>query len=158
MSLELRPVFPSENYQPVFEQSVLGFTAHWWERVARPTGLDTDRFSVVKHGQEVARVEVDPDSRIALEDYAGLQIQLPVVDIEFFEVRADQRRRGLGREIVAALIDHYRGRDLIAFSEDADVFWADVGWKHVPRIDESRLYRPLFVHRANEPSAENNVG
>lgn len=33
MSLELHPVLPSGNDQPKLEQSVLGFTAHWWDRV-----------------------------------------------------------------------------------------------------------------------------
>lgn len=154
MPLELRPAIPRADYQPAFDLAVPGFTVGWWDRATRLTHIDTDRFSIFELDEEIARVEVDPDSRIALEDYVELEISMPVVNIEFFEIRADQHRRGHGRQAIAMLSDHYQGRDLIAFSEGADEFWAGVEWRHVPRIDESRLYRPLFVCQRAWPGTD----
>lgn len=67
--------------------------------------------------------------------------------MDLLEVRADLRypSRGIGTQVVRIVEDLFPDRVIFAFSEDADRFWASTGWEHVPRVDDSRSYRPLFV-------------
>ena len=61
----------------------------------RATDVRVDTFSVFDDGDELARVEVDPDGTI-FADYLGLRTPMPGAEVTFFEVRADCRRPGGG--------------------------------------------------------------
>jgi hypothetical protein len=144
--LELRGIFQTEDYQSPFNLRTPGFNDRWWGgRLHRLAAVGHDTFIVLDGVEEVARAEVDPKYVLA-GHYVGLRTPRSVVNVGFFEVRADLRLRGYGQEAVELLIHQYPGRDLIAFSEQADHFWAGSGWVHFPRADGSRRHQPLFAH------------
>lgn len=70
---------------------------------------------------------------------------MPTKEIWFFEIRHDLRRQHYGAEFAKHLIRHYTAWPLIAFSEDADEFWAGIGWHYHPRKDGDAHYRKLFI-------------
>lgn len=134
-----------DRYHLPFDAGVLGFNERWW--VNRPVPMMRDRhdwFSFVVDGEEVARAEVDWATRLG-GDYAGPPLPREVVQITFIEVRADRRGAGIGRWTITSLISRYPGSVLVAFSEQADDFWAGVGWERRRRADGDARYRPLFV-------------
>ncbi|PZF61599.1 hypothetical protein DEI81_11265 [Curtobacterium sp. MCBD17_013] len=146
--MELRQVFQPADYQSAFEADVAGFSTTWWgQRLKRATDVRVDTFSVFDGGDELARVEVDPNGTI-FADYLGLRTPMPGAEVTFFEVRADRRRSGIGRAAVRFLRAPYADQTMFAFSEGADVFWASVGWRRFPRADGDAAYRPLFVSAA----------
>lgn len=69
-----------------------------------------------------------------VEHYAGvepgLRTRARLVEIEFLEVAASWRGRGIGRGVVGRLAKHYESEGecrLVAFSEGADAFWSSLG-------------------------------
>ncbi|MDO4144099.1 GNAT family N-acetyltransferase [Clavibacter michiganensis] len=143
--LERRQVFQTQDYRSAFDLTVDGYTDSWWDSRSRVRDAHHDWFVFSEDGTEVARAEADAAARIESE-YIDLTTPRDVVDVVFFEVRSGHRGRGVGHAAAALLVDEYRGRDLIAFSEEADGFWTSAGWTLYPRVDGSRLYRPLFLH------------
>ncbi|MBF4587941.1 GNAT family N-acetyltransferase [Curtobacterium sp. VKM Ac-2887] len=144
--LKLRPVFQTQDYRSPFDLTIEGYTNRWWDlRRSRIGDSHYDWFVFDEGGTEVARAEADPDARIE-SDYVGLTTPRDVVDVIFFEVRSEYRRRGIGTDAAALLVDQYPDRDLIAFSEQADEFWTSSDWSLHQRVDGDRAYRPLFVH------------
>jgi GNAT superfamily N-acetyltransferase len=59
--------------------------------------------------------------------------------------RAAHQRQGIGTAVIRALIAEYPDRRLVAFSEDADQFWASLGWARFVNADSSEVFRPLFI-------------
>lgn len=133
-----------------FDESYEGFNERWWDHRGRHY-FDNAVFLTVRDSvDEIARIEldqeVDPGEYVGARRLAGP----PLLEIQFIEVRADLRCRGLGSAIVEALANLYPDRRLVAFSEDADGFWSSLGWaRHLHRSDQepNPRYRPLYVQR-----------
>lgn len=105
-------------------------------------------------GNEVARAVIS-NATINGDNYEGLENSIAVRDIDFFEVRRQYQRKGLGREAATLLVDRYQRQVLSAFSidESADSFWSAAGFVYFPRKDQAdiresshRSYDPLFLH------------
>lgn len=144
-SLKMIRVKQVEDYIGPFDLDVAGFNEDWWNlRVGRVGTSHRDWFSFTLDGQEVARAEVDYAARLG-GDYVGPPLPRDIIDIDFFEVRADRRGEGIGRQAVGLIMSCYAGRLLTAFSEQADEFWEAIDWQRRARVDGSKLHRALFV-------------
>ncbi|NHP16269.1 hypothetical protein G8767_22170 [Rhodococcus sp. IC4_135] len=67
------------------------------------------------------------------------------LEIQFIEVASPYRRKGIATEVVLAVAEIQPDRTLVAFSEDADEFWASLGWSRYDHSEGARSYRPLFI-------------
>lgn len=143
--LEFCEIFQKNDFESAFSNGVRGFDDEWWQGSHSRVGEVRDEMFVAKgpHG-EVARVRVNP-RRVLCEAYEGFATPKDAVEIVFIEVRSDQRRRGIGELAVRHIKERYPGRDLVAFSEEADEFWRRIGWTQHPRQDGDTYYRPLFA-------------
>lgn len=92
---------------------------------------------------EVARVEIDDPGGIN-PAYTGVPDLDPErLEIQFIEVADAAHRRGVGTHVVYALQERHPDRRLFAYSEEADDFWASLGWE---RFDHPNgINRPLFI-------------
>ena len=124
-----------------------GFTTHWWNRLQRTGSTDYVHLSVVDGDTEVARVELD--NGVHIDAYRNLPILVASpLEIQFIEVRASHRLRGLGRAVVELLAREHPDRTLLAFSEEADGFWDSLGWtRHIHEEDNEPdpRHRPLYI-------------
>lgn len=144
-SLKMIHVEQVEDYIGPFDLDVEGFNDDWWNlRVGRVGTSHHDWFSFILDGREVARAEVDYAARLG-GDYVGSSLPRDIIDIDFFEVRADRRGEGIGRQAVGLITSRYPGQLLTAFSEQADEFWGAIDWQRRARVDGSKLHRALFV-------------
>jgi len=50
-----------------------------------------------------------------------------------------------GVEVARRLVESYPNRRFLALSEDADEFWATLGWNRYDYHDGPHQYRPLFI-------------
>jgi hypothetical protein len=125
-----------------------GFNDRWWNRIVGDEVWEWSSFLDVS-GAEVARAECKPGSH-AGNAYADVATPADgFVQITFLEVREGKRRAGAGREAVRLLMEAHPGRQLAAFSEHADDFWAALGWQpHIRPGRHALHYRTLFVSPA----------
>ncbi|MET8282979.1 hypothetical protein [Micromonospora sp. NPDC005174] len=119
------------------------FSLSWWDY----RSLDGDKsytfLEVRQGGAEVARIELDSD--VMIDHYVGTpELGNSALEIELIEVAEPQRRRGVGTKIIRGLVSRYPDRRLLAFSEEADDFWASLGWTRYDH-PEGASYRPLFI-------------
>lgn len=150
MRLAARQLFQTVDYESPFDPELEGFTAAWWFGHSHHlTHVPDVYLSFEFDGAEVARAHLDPEAQVD-DIYVGFTPPLRVVDIVFFEVRADCRLRGVGRAALDLIEARYAGRVLVAFSMEADGFWRRTNFSYRPRRDPSPLYSPLFVKRARE--------
>ncbi|MFF1876521.1 GNAT family N-acetyltransferase [Leifsonia sp. NPDC058230] len=123
-----------------------GFTADWWD--AEWDYIDNSSrhcFIALEDDVEVARVLTDPEAELYSFHYEGLAPLKEPVEVFRFEVRADQRGRGIGTRALQLLKDRYAGRDLYAFGDEVR-FWRTVSWREYSRLDGDTMFVPLFVH------------
>ena len=73
-----------------------------------------DEFSFFENDEEVARARIYPEYHLHVP-YEGLRQGL-FVDIDLVVVRGDRRGAGIGPDVVALLVSHYQGQEMIAFS------------------------------------------
>lgn len=127
-----------------FAQDGHGWGLGWteWHANARRDRRAVE-FSFFEDDEEVARARVYPKSFLDAP-YEGLGAG-PFVEIDLVVVRQDMRGNFRGPEVVALLVSHYHGRELMAFSA-ADHLWVNAGWSRVSRLDRDEFAAPLFVH------------
>lgn len=129
------------EWQPYAEDGA--FNHSWW---ARLWSLD-DRYSlwsVLQGDVEVARIQLDEE--VQYDHYADVpDLGSEVMEVDFFEVSGQFRRAGLGSRSMDLVSQHFRNRRLLAFSEEADGFWATLGWSRYDHREGFPAYRPLFV-------------
>ncbi|WP_125079866.1 GNAT family N-acetyltransferase [Mycobacterium sp. P7213] len=126
---------------PPFDSTVAYEHPHWWNRQ-----LDEPWFVQVRErGIEVARVEFDDPGGINPNYESVPELGGERLEVQFIEVAAAARRRGIGTKVVRGLADRHPERRLFAYSEDADRFWSSLGW--LPFYDSRRgpVGRTLFV-------------
>lgn len=144
-SLKMVQVEQIEDYIGPFDLDVEGFNEDWWNpRIGRVGTSHHDWFSFTLDEQEVARAEIDYAAHLG-GDYVGPPLPRSIIDIDFFEVRADRRGEGIGRQAVGLITSRYPDRLLTAFSEQADEFWDAIDWQRRTRVDGSKLHGALFV-------------
>lgn len=111
--LELVVLDQVEDFFMPFDLTVDGFHEDWWaNRVGRVGTGHYDWLSFVDQGEEVARAEIDYTATLG-GDYTGPPIPRDVIDITFIEVRDERRRNGVGRAVMARIIERYPGRVLM---------------------------------------------
>ncbi|OBG41235.1 hypothetical protein [Mycolicibacter heraklionensis] len=102
---------------------------------------------VLEDGIEVARVELQVD--VDIEHYVNVPaIGSERLEIAFIEVTTSEYGRGVGAQAVRALERLHRDRRLLAYSEEADGFWASFGWERFDHPDGD--WRPLFIQPARQ--------
>lgn len=123
-----------------------GFEPRWW-CTQKYTSVGHRFVRVIQRGQEVARVELDDSLRLAeLDHYAEVPVSGKTpLEIQFIEVARSQRRDRIGTAVIGVLAAAYPDRQLAAFSEGADEFWASLGWDRYLAKETPHLLRPLFV-------------
>lgn len=111
-----------------------GYNIGWW---AGTITTDDDWLSVRCVGLEVARAKVQPGYRIG-ERYPVGNPPGGWANIDLIEVRADLRLTGYGTAAVAAIVEHYDGAPLAAFSKDetTDGFWRRLRWAEHRPVDD----------------------
>jgi GNAT superfamily N-acetyltransferase len=150
--VEHHPPLGMSRYQWEPYVTDAGFRVDWWHR---PWDLG-DRYSLwslFDDGVEVARIELD--EQVYYDHYDGDPPLGPaVLEVDFFEVSVLARGRGVGRAALEMIAEQHQGRRLVAFSEEADGFWARVGWTRYDHPDGFPLYRPLFVAPEGWPALD----
>lgn len=129
-----------------FEESP-EFDDDWW-RVGRPvyeSSRTVHNIQAVIQGHEVARALVVDDRAPVSAAYGVPYDTAGFLEISLFETALSVRRYGVGAKVVKLVGRKFGDRPMIAFSEDADAFWASLGWE---RFDhENGRNRPLFIGR-----------
>lgn len=131
------------------EEAGRGFTLAWWNRTMYPSSRSTF-FRALEDGDEVARIELDDE--VGIDHYAGVpHLGSTGLEVQFIEVHADHRLRGVGHAVIDCLYDRFPDRRLVAFSEGADGFWSSLDWNRYVHADpeQARFYRPLYIQPAN---------
>ena len=67
---------------------------------------------------------------------------------QLIEVATAQLRRKVGTRVVHDLMERHSGRRLFAYSEEADEFWASLGWQRFDHPEGPQFHRPLFIQSA----------
>lgn len=128
-------------------QTSEGFNERWWDHQGRHY-FDNARFlAAFVDTEEVARIELD-EKVDPVEYVRDSLLGNDLLEIQLIEVRGELRCSGLGTKVVAALAAKFPNRRLVAFSEDADGFWASLGWsRHLHQTDcePNPRYRPLYM-------------
>jgi GNAT superfamily N-acetyltransferase len=137
-------VHPPHAHDSPFEECE-GFTAAWWAEV--PFTYENGRIELLlfrSAGVEVARAQIEFDKAPGpMYDVPALAARY--VELVFLEVSESHRRRGIGKRAVEAIMDRYPGVGLLAYSEEADVFWDMLGWQRFMHGEEPIRHRPLYV-------------
>ena len=123
------------------------FNDDWWEpgAVVIGGGGDDDRWQAIQNGVEVARVLAVSDG-LPPDEKFGLPTRCEsFVGIPFIEVAVSKRRSGVGLATLDLVKAHYRGRHLMAFSEDADAFWDSTGWSKYVYGDGTHGHQNLYI-------------
>lgn len=129
-------------YKPFSESD--DFTEGWWDDAIHGFEPNQHFYAFFDGQHEVMRVEIEVQD-ILNPEYEQPQHPGPYAVIHFFEVSEDHRRKGYGTDAVQQIVDCYRGMPLVAFSQDADEFWASLGWERYEHAAEPENHRPMFV-------------
>lgn len=134
-----------------------GFNEQWWSR--DPVYPDSERIylQATMNEVEVARIELNPS--FSIQHYADTPtLGDKGLEIAFFEVHEHHRCSStrIGTRIIKLLTELYPHHRFAAFSEQADGFWASLGWReHLhANPEEIHFYRPLYIQPPCILSAE----
>lgn len=119
------------------------FRESWWSDV--PYMADVPHYvPALLDGTEVARVELDHGFEGS--DHLGVPtLGTSALEIQLIEVAQRYRRQGVGAAVINRLASRHPERRLLAMSEDADEFWASLGWARYDHPEGPQFYRPLFL-------------
>ncbi|MFD6357819.1 GNAT family N-acetyltransferase [Nocardia tengchongensis] len=93
---------------------------------------------------EVARVALGQDS--VTDHYATAPpLGDEALEIQLIEVSSALRRRHIATDVVHMIGGANPQRRLLAFSEEADHFWASLDWDRHDHPAGPAFYRPLFI-------------
>lgn len=135
------------SWVPSFDWSVGYGNDQWWDDVRYYYVGEPWFVQVLEGGVEVARVELDDPGGINPE-YTGVPdlAEDERLEIQLIEVATAVARRGIGTRVAQGLAERHRGRRLFAYSEEADGFWASLGWDRFDHRDgQPRFHRALFI-------------
>lgn len=119
------------------------FEPSWWNEPRYRD--DTYQYLEIRLNEiEVARVALGED--IAVDHYATAPpLGDDALEIRLIEISSAFRRRHIGTDVVRMLCEANPHRQLLAFSEEADGFWASLGWDRHDHPHGPAFYQPLFV-------------
>jgi hypothetical protein len=130
------------GWKPPFDFAVDYAHPHWWNR---QLGEDPWFVQVLEGDVEVARVEFDDPGGIN-PSYANVpELGDERLEIQFIEVASAACGRRIGTQVVRRLADRHPDRRLFAYSEEADRFWASVGWEPFYDPGPGPVGRTLFI-------------
>jgi hypothetical protein len=134
---------------PPFDWSVGYENDQWWDDVRYYYVTEPWFVQVLEGDTEVARVELDDPGGINPE-YTGVpELGDERLEIQLIEVATAAARRGIGTGVVRGLAQRHRDRRLFAYSEEADAFWASLGWDRFDHQDgQPQFHRALFIQPA----------
>lgn len=135
------------SWVPPFDWSVGYGNDQWWDDVRYYYVSEPWFVQVLEGGVEVARVELDDPGGINPE-YTGVPdlAEKERLEIQLIEVATAAGRRGIGTRVVEGLAERHRDRRLFAYSEEADPFWASLGWDRFDHRDgQPQFHRALFI-------------
>ncbi|MFZ2240674.1 MAG: GNAT family N-acetyltransferase [Gordonia amarae] len=138
------------SWVPQFDWSVPYENDQWWDDVRYYYVSEPWFVQVLEDGVEVARVELDDPGGINPE-YADVPLigEDDRLEIQLIEVAAAALRRKVGTRVVHDLMARHRGSRLFAYSEEADGFWASLGWQRFGHRDgQPQFHRALFIQPA----------
>lgn len=134
------------SWLPSFDWSVSYENDQWWSDVRYYYVTEPWFVQVFEDGSEVARVEFDDPGGINPEYTDVPKLGKERLEIQFIEVAAAASRRGIGTRVVHGLTELYSNRRLFAYSEEADDFWASLGWQRFDHRDgQPQFHRALFI-------------
>jgi len=124
------------------------YNDRWWSGIERPSSLKRIWFSATIDEAEVARIFVE--ERVSIDEDYGVPRtrRAQLLEIPFFEVAVSYRGMGIGKRVIDLITDSEPTATFAAFSEDADGFWASLGWNRFIRSDHEErpsMYRPLYM-------------
>ncbi|MET8907615.1 GNAT family N-acetyltransferase [Micromonospora sp. NPDC004551] len=126
------------------------FNPTWWSHRSLYGESRYSLLEVRSDGLEVARIELDTE--VTFDHYLGTpHLDGTALEIQLIEVAASQRRRGIGTKVLHALATRYPERRLVASSDEAEGFWASLGWTRFDRQKDAQLSHFLFMQA--EPRA-----
>jgi hypothetical protein len=127
---------------PPFDWSIAYENERWWDEV-RYYVDDPWFVQVLEHGVELARIELDDPGDIN-SDYTEVPTIGPErLEIQLIEVTTAARGRGNGARVVQMLAERHHDGRLFAYSQDADSFWAKLGWERFDHPEGD--WRALFI-------------
>jgi GNAT superfamily N-acetyltransferase len=134
------------SWIPSFDRSVAYENDRWWDEPRYYSVSEPWFVQVMEDGIEIARVEFDDPGGINPR-YVGVpKLDGERLEIQFIEVATAATRRGIGTRVVSGLADLHHERRLFAYSEEADEFWASLGWQRFDHRDgQPQFHRALFV-------------
>lgn len=137
------------SWVPPFDWSVAYENDQWWDDVRYYHVSEPWFVQVLDNGIEVARVELDDPGGIN-PTYANVPVvgEDERLEIQLIEVATAQLRRKVGTRVVHDLMERHSGRRLFAYSEEADEFWASLGWQRFDHPEGPQFHRPLFIQLA----------
>ncbi len=125
-----------------------GFRHEWWNNGPVSSLSDAIFFKALEEGREVARIELSPLGNIDHYPTVDSVLGPNPIKISFFEVHHQCRGKGIGTSVIRLLEDFYPQARLVAFSENADKFWASLGWEKHLHPEGMPAYQPLFIRPA----------
>lgn len=147
---ELKQLIQIKDYCSPFEHSTEGFNDSWWhgyaEKLDSPLDEKHQYFQFLLNGVEVGRADIIPFD--LAEEFRVTNRSIQCWHITFFEIRKNYRGQGVGTQFTQMLSGTLSDHPIIAFSQDADLFWERVGWiKHdrYPNEDGTELNN-LFIN------------
>lgn len=151
MTLELIEATPKptdSRYWVPFDD-LSGFTSEWWNKSQRLTERGSTYLKAIEGSAEVARLQLDDDLYLDNWRLDDVELEGPVLRIQYLEVRLPDRGRGVGTSAVGLLEARYPDRHLMALSEN-DAFWDSLGWSrhtHIDDPDDGRgRFQALYVN------------
>ena len=135
-------------WMPAFDEVVSYAHLDWWNPLLHGTD-DPWYVQVLEAGKEVARIELKDD--VDIEHYANVPaVGSERLEIAFIEVATAECGRGIGTQAVRELERLHPNRRLLAYSEEADGFWAGLGWERFDHPDGD--WRALFIQQVGRPT------
>lgn len=128
---------------PRFDTAIAYEHPHRWDEVRYYVNDPWFVQVVDVAGLEVARVELDEPGGINPKDTDVPELGDERLEIQFIEVSAAARRRGIGTRVVQSLTERHPDRLLFAYSQDAVQVWTHLGWDRFDHAEVS--WRPLFT-------------
>ena len=90
-------------------------------------------------------VELDDPGDVNPTYFGAPKLGAERLEIQLLEVAMDARGRGVGTQVVRLLQTRHPARRMFAYSEQAQGFWASLGWERFDHPEGEDFHRPLFV-------------
>ncbi|SEH79500.1 hypothetical protein SAMN04489835_4219 [Mycolicibacterium rutilum] len=146
---------PADKYSwmPPFDWEIAYTNERWWDEV-RYYADDPWFVQVLEDGVEVARIELDDPGGINPTYLNVPELGTDRLEIQLIEVAAASHNRGVGTRVVQALSRRHPGRRLFAYSEQADGFWARLGWEPFYDPGPGPAGHTLFIQPTVAPTLD----